>query len=50
VHTTVAIDHDQSDLQHVVTAQGQPGRLDVDDCEPHGVELRIHVTNPTPGV
>jgi hypothetical protein len=53
-HTTVAIDHDQADLQHVMAAQRQPRCLYIDHGEPHLVELfselLIHRPNPTPGV
>ena len=49
-HPAVAIDHDEADLQHVMAAQRQPRRLDIDDGEAHLVELRIHEPNHTPGV
>jgi hypothetical protein len=34
----------------VVPAQREPGRLDVDDGEPHRVELRVHEPNDRSGV
>ena len=49
-HPTVAVDHDEADLQHVVTAQRQPRGLDIDDGEPHVVELVSMSANHTPGV